>query len=150
MILAVGSREEMLWALLPLAVLLAAYAPQAVSFAAGQAGFTVVVLILFNIIQPTGWEIGLIRVEDVAIGFAISLGVGLLFWPRGAGSVLRESLGAAFARSAEYVDATATALAHRGERARPGDAERARREARAVAHLLDDAFRAAAEIARQT
>ena len=29
-------------------------------------------------------SVGLIRVEDVAIGFAISLGVGLLFWPRGA------------------------------------------------------------------
>jgi len=141
LLLAIGSNEQVLWALLPLAVLLAAYAPQAVSFAAGQAGFTIVVLILFNIIQPTGWEVGLIRVEDVAIGFAISLGVGLLFWPRGAGSVLRQSLGAAFARSADYVAATAKALARRGERAPSGDAQRARREARAVAHLLDDAFR---------
>jgi uncharacterized membrane protein YccC len=141
LLLAIGSNEQVLWAVLPLAVLLAAYAPQAVSFAAGQAGFTVVVLILFNIIQPTGWTVGLIRVEDVAIGFAISLGVGLLFWPRGAGSVLRESLGAAYGRSADYVAATATALARRGERAPSGDAERARHEARAAAHLVDDAFR---------
>jgi uncharacterized membrane protein YccC len=141
LLLAIGSNEQVLWALLPLAVLLAAYAPQAVSFAAGQAGFTVVVLILFNIIQPTGWRVGLIRIEDVAIGFAISLGVGLLFWPRGAGSVLRESLGAAFARSAEYVAAAAKALARRGEQAPSADAERARHDARAVAHLLDDAYR---------
>jgi uncharacterized membrane protein YccC len=140
LLLAIGSDEAVLWAVLPFAVLLAAYAPSAVSFAGGQAGFTVVVLILFNIIQPTGWEVGLIRVEDVAIGFAISLGVGLLFWPRGAGSVLRERLGEAFVRSAGYLAATAKALGRRGDA--PGaDAQRARRDARAAAHLLDDAVR---------
>jgi uncharacterized membrane protein YccC len=141
LLLAIGSYEPVLWAVLPFAVLLAAYAPRAVSFAAGQAGFTVVVLILFNLIQPTGWQVGLIRVEDVAIGFAISLGVGLLFWPRGAGSVLRERLGEAFARSAEYLAVTAKALARRGHEAPARDARRARDEARAAAHLLDDAFR---------
>jgi uncharacterized membrane protein YccC len=141
LVLAIGSNEPVLWAVLPLAVLLAAYAPRAVSFAAGQAGFTVVVVILFNIIQPTGWEVGLIRVEDVAIGFAISLGVGLLFWPRGAGSVLRERLADAFARSAGYVAATAKALARHGDGSPARDARRARDEARAAAHLLDDAFR---------
>jgi hypothetical protein len=122
------------------AVLLAAYAPRAISFAAGQAGFTVVVVILFNIIQPTGWKLGLIRVEDVAIGFAISLGVGLLFWPRGAGSIVRESLAEAFARSADYLAATAKALA-RGAPGSARDVQRARADARAAAHRLDDAFR---------
>ena len=43
---------------LPVAILLAAYAPRAISFAAGQAGFTVVLFILFNIIQPVGWSVG--------------------------------------------------------------------------------------------
>ena len=43
-------------------------APSMISFAAGQAGFTVVVVILFNIIDPTGWKVGLTRIEDVAIG----------------------------------------------------------------------------------
>src|SRR5204863_243299 len=80
------------------AILLAAYAPRAISFAAGQAGFTVTLFVLFNIIQPVGWRVGLIRIEDVAIGFAISLGVGLLFWPRGAAALLREDLAAAYAR----------------------------------------------------
>jgi len=63
-------------------ILVAAYAPRAISFAAGQAGFTVVLFVLFNLIQPTGWRVGLVRIEDVAIGFGVSLGVGLLFWPR--------------------------------------------------------------------
>jgi hypothetical protein len=39
------------------------------------------------------------------------------------------------------VAATAKALARRGEPAPSADADRARHEARAVAHLLDDAFR---------
>src|SRR5207245_5261790 len=85
----------------------AAYAPRAISFAAGQAGFTVVLFVLFNIIQPSGWRVGVVRIEDVAIGFAISLGVGLLFWPRGAATLLRENLAAAYGRCADYVVAMA-------------------------------------------
>src|SRR3989441_2924034 len=110
LVIGIGTHEAVLWGVLPVAVLLAAYAPRAISFAAGQAGFTVVLFVLFNIIQPVGWTVGLIRVEDVAIGFAISLGVGLLFWPRGAGSLLRDDLAAAYARGADYVVATARQL----------------------------------------
>ena len=53
-----------------------AYAPRVISFAAGQAAFTVVVLVLFNIIRPPAGRSGIVRIEDVAVGFAISLGVG--------------------------------------------------------------------------
>src|SRR6185437_1314544 len=80
----VGDHFGVLWALLPLAVLLSGFAPAAVSFPAGQAAFTVLVVILFNIIDPTGWKVGLTRVEDVAIGCGVSVVVGFLFWPRGA------------------------------------------------------------------
>ena len=107
LVIAIGTHEYVLWAVLPFAVLLAAYAPRAISFAAGQAGFTVVLFVLFNLIQPAGWTVGLVRIEDVAIGFAISLGVGLLFWPRGAGALLRDSLASAYGRSADYVVAAA-------------------------------------------
>src|SRR5207237_7788831 len=106
LVIGIGTHEAVLWIVVPFAILLAAYAPRAISFAAGQAGFTVVLFILFNIIQPVGWRVGVIRVEDVAIGFAISLGVGLLFWPRGAGALLRADLAAAYARGADYVLAT--------------------------------------------
>src|SRR5205823_117801 len=84
----IGTNTTLLWFLLPAAVLLAGLAPAVVSFAAGQAAFTLTLLILFNILQPEGWRIGLVRIEDVALGFAASLLVGLLFWPRGAAAVL--------------------------------------------------------------
>ena len=89
-------------------MLLGSYAPRAISFAAGQAGFTVVLFVLFNILQPVGWHRGVEetssrKLEDIAIGSAISLGVGLLFWPRGAGVLLRENIATSFSRNADYV-----------------------------------------------
>jgi len=138
LVIGIGTHEAVLWGVLPVAVLLAAYAPRAISFAAGQAGFTVVLFVLFNLIQPVGWRVGLVRIEDVAIGFAISLGVGLLFWPRGAGALLRDDLAAAYARSADYVVATARQLIAGGE---SDDAARAGRAADTALHRLDDAFR---------
>ena len=142
LVAALGSDELVLWALLPPAVLLAAYAPRAISFAAGQAGFTIVLLILFNIIQPTGWTVGLVRVEDVAVGCAVSLAVGVLFWPRGVGDLLRESLGAAYARSADYVaSATRRLVAAGGAGGMENATEPSREGARGAANRLDDAFR---------
>jgi uncharacterized membrane protein YccC len=138
LVIAIGTHQGVLWGLLPVAVLLAAYAPRAISFAAGQAGFTVVLFILFNLIQPVGWRVGLVRVEDVAIGFAISLGVGLLFWPRGAAARLREDLAAAYARGADDVVATARQVI---EGKSSEDAAHAARAADAAGHRLDDAFR---------
>jgi hypothetical protein len=138
LVIGIGNHEAVLWGVLPIAVLLAAYAPRAISFSAGQAGFTVVLFVLFNLIQPVGWRVGLVRVEDVAIGFAISLGVGLLFWPRGAGALLRKDLSAAYARGADYVVATARQLIEGGD---SEDAARAGRAADAALHRLDDAFR---------
>jgi uncharacterized membrane protein YccC len=134
----IGTHEGVLWGVLPVAIFLAAYAPRAISFAAGQAGFTVVLFVLFNIIQPVGWSVGLVRVEDVAIGFAISLFVGLLFWPRGAAALLLDDLATAYARGVDYVVATARRLSEGGD---SGDATRAGRAADAALHRLDDAFR---------
>jgi uncharacterized membrane protein YccC len=137
LIIAIGTHEVVLWVVLPLAVLLAAYAPRAISFAAGQAGFSVVLFILFNLIQPTGWTVGLVRIEDVAIGFAISLGVGLLFWPRGASALLRESIASAYARGADFV----VAGVHRLVAGDVASAEQAAASAAAAEHHLDDVFR---------
>ena len=138
LVVGIGTHEAMLWSVLPIAVLVAAYAPRAISFAAGQAAFTVALFVLFNLIQPVGWRVGVVRIEDVAIGFAISLGVGLLFWPRGAGALLREDIAAAYARGADYVVATARQVI---EGADSEDAARAGRAADTALHRLDDAFR---------
>jgi uncharacterized membrane protein YccC len=87
------------------AILLAGIAPAAISFAAGQAAFTLTVVILFNILEPEGWRVGLLRIEDVAIGCAVSLMVGMLFWPRGASAELRQALGDAYAAGADHLAA---------------------------------------------
>jgi uncharacterized membrane protein YccC len=138
LVIGIGTNEGVLWGVLPVSLLLAAYAPRAISFAAGQAGFTVVLFVLYNLIQPVGWKVGLVRVEDVAIGFGVSLGVGLLFWPRGAGVLLRKDLAAAYALGADYVVATARqVIAGRAS----GEAARAARDADGAVDRLDDAFR---------
>ncbi len=80
----VGTDRTLLWVLLPLAVLFAAWRRRRSRSPAGQAAFTLTLLILFNILAPEGWQIGLVRIEDVAIGGAVSLAVGVLLWPRGA------------------------------------------------------------------
>lgn len=49
-----------------------------------------------GLIAPAGWKIGLVRVEDVAIGCAVSLFVGLLFWPRGARAAMRRAMAQAY------------------------------------------------------
>ena len=132
-----NGHTDVLWGILPVAVLLGAYAPRVISFAAGQAAFTVVILVLFNIIAPTGWQVGLLRIEDVAVGFAISLGVGLVFWPRGAGALLRQNLAAAYSRTSDYVAAMVEQLSGLDGGANPSRAELA---ATAAVHRLDDSF----------
>ncbi len=139
----IGTNTTLLWFLLPPAILLAGIAPAAISFAAGQAAFTLTLVFLYNIIQPAGWKIGLLRVEDIALGCAVSLVVGLLFWPRGAGPALRRALADAYVDSVDYLasavdfgmrrcDAGAVAV-----QAPEQDAARAA----AASRRLDDTFR---------
>jgi uncharacterized membrane protein YccC len=79
-----GNHPVLMWAALPITIFLAAYAASAIGFLASQAAFTINLLVVFNLIAPAGWQIGLVRLEDLAVGVAISLVVGLLLWPRGA------------------------------------------------------------------
>lgn len=103
----IGGATVVLWLLLPVAVFVASFAPAAISFAAGQAGFTAVLLVLFNIIDPVGWTLGLVRVEDIALGCTAGVVVGVLLWPRGAsaaiGTALRQAYGLGVAYLAESV-----------------------------------------------
>jgi hypothetical protein len=142
-VVAIGTNTTLLWVLLPVAVLIAGVAPAVISFAAGQAAFTLTLLILFNIIQPQGWRIGLVRVEDVALGFAVSLAVGLLFWPRGAGGALRQALATAYADTARYLDKAIDFGMRCCDVDRPAPAAPSREADGAVAasRRLDDAFR---------
>jgi uncharacterized membrane protein YccC len=136
LVLAIGTSTPILWAVLPVAVLLAAFAPEAISFAAGQAGFTVVLLILFNIIAPVGWEVGLVRIEDIGLGCAASLVVGVLLWPRGAAAAIGVALSEAYRNGATYLD---SAVAYALGSAAPPTAEL--RTMLAAGRRLDDALR---------
>lgn len=104
----------------------------------GQAGFTVVVIILFNIIDPTGWKVGLTRIEDVAIGCGVSIVVGLLFWPRGAMAALGRALSDAFVMSSGYLADAVNRLTTAGDQV---DTTPGQRAAHAAYLRLDDAFR---------
>jgi uncharacterized membrane protein YccC len=136
-----GTNVTLLWFLLPLSLFVAAFMPTAVSFAAGQAAFTLAIVILFNVLEPAGWRVGLVRVEDVAIGCAVSAGVSLLLWPRGAAAELGTAMRDAYVTGVAFL-ATATSVndgsPRRQRSASPGsDAERAA----AASRRLDNAFR---------
>src|SRR5258708_31882821 len=83
MLVIMGTASTALWVVLPVSVFFAAYAGSAIGFVAGQAAFTVLVLIIFNLIAAVGWQLGVARLEDVALRVGISVMVGLLLWPRG-------------------------------------------------------------------
>src|SRR5262249_6661731 len=109
----------------------------------GQAAFTLTLVILFNIIQPTGWRVGLVRIEDVALGAGVSLVVGVLFWPRGAAPALRQALADAYADGAGYLASTVRFGMSRGDPSTPALPAPASDAAQAAAasRRLDDAFR---------
>jgi uncharacterized membrane protein YccC len=133
-----ADHSVLLWVLLPLTVFVAGIAPSMIGFAAGQAAFTLAVIILFNIIEPAGWTVGLTRIEDVAIGCGVSVVVGLLFWPRGATAALGRALSGAFVASSGYLADAVDRLTTTSQEVDTGPGQRASHRAYL---LLDDAFR---------
>jgi uncharacterized membrane protein YccC len=123
----IGVDPVVLWPLLPVLVFASAYVQVVASFTAAQAAFTMMVLVIFNLIVPTGWRVGLIRIEDVVIGALVGLVVSLLLWPRGATAAVNIQIDTArelFSRylraavlrvtrgASEAVDDEVTALGH--------------------------------------
>jgi uncharacterized membrane protein YccC len=134
----IGAHLYLLWILLPFAALVAGIAPSMISFTAGQAAFTVMVVILFNIIQPAGWQVGLTRFEDVAIGCGVSIVVGFFFWPRGATAALGRAMSNAFVASSGYL---ADAVDRLTMTRRHVDTSASEQVSLRAYFLLDDAFR---------
>jgi hypothetical protein len=75
----VGSHREVYWIALPITAFVAAYVSTAVGFVAGQAAFTLFVVVLLNIVTSLGYRAGILRLEDIAIGGAISLVLGAVY-----------------------------------------------------------------------
>lgn len=143
LLLAIGTNTIALWILLPFAILLAGVAPAVISFAAGQAAFTITLVLLFNIIVPTGWSVGLLRIEDIALGCGVSLLVGVLFWPRGASAALRQALAEAYGEGLHYLTAAVAYGLDQCNAATAGGPRPVAQSLRAAAasRRLDDTFR---------
>lgn len=137
LIVGIGVEPAALWATFVLAVVVAAYTPGTAPFAVGQAAFTVVLVVLYNILEPAGWKVGVYRLEDVAIGAGVSVLIGVLLWPRGATKVAGKDLADALEQDgADLVESTAWAV---GLRETPPNDE----AARIASGRLDDAVRTA-------
>jgi uncharacterized membrane protein YccC len=98
-----GVDPVVLWTLLPIVAFGSAYVPEVASFVAGQAAFTMMVLINFNLIVPMGWQVGLIRVEDVVVGAVVGIVVSVLLWPRGATAAVSKAIEEARAVGATFL-----------------------------------------------
>ena len=136
-----GVDPPVLWALLPLTAFGSTYISVVGSFTASQAMFTMLVVIVFNLILPTGWQIGLVRVEDVVVGALVGMLVSVLLWPGGAASALRRAINGAMAINARYLSATVERVI-RGASGRTDDAvAELHRDTVVAARTYNDAFR---------
>jgi uncharacterized membrane protein YccC len=98
-----GNDLAVMWIAFPITVFLAAYAATTIGFMLGQAAFTINLIIVFNLISPAGWQVGLVRIEDLLVGALISLLVGLLLWPHGARRELAIALASVYRSLVEYL-----------------------------------------------
>jgi uncharacterized membrane protein YgaE (UPF0421/DUF939 family) len=101
----VGVDPIVMWSLLPLVAFGSAFVPEVASFIAGQAAFTMMVLIIFNLIAPTGWSVGLIRIEDVIVGAMVGIVVSVLLWPLGVRKRVSKVIDESFAVGAAFLTA---------------------------------------------
>jgi uncharacterized membrane protein YccC len=102
---AVGVQPAVLWLLVPIAVFLSTYLPRFASFTVAQALAALSLLIILNLTAPAGWRIGLLRIEDIAMGAAVGMGVSLLLWPRGATAAVSAVIRAALDVNVRYLQA---------------------------------------------
>jgi hypothetical protein len=106
----VGVNPVVLWSLLPAVTFGSTYVMRVGSFTASQAMFTMQVLIVFNLMRPTGWQIGLTRIEDVVLGALVGLVVSVLLWPGGAQSAVQRAFAGAVDACARYLAAAVAAV----------------------------------------
>ncbi|MEW5811897.1 MAG: FUSC family protein [Actinomycetota bacterium] len=137
----VGVEPAVLWVLMPLAVFGSAYVPEIASFTAAQAAFTMMVLIFFNLIVPTGWQVGLIRVEDVVVGALVGVVVSVLLWPRGATASVTRAIDSARTIFAGYLWAAVLRITRGAYEERNDEVATLSHQALAASRVIDDAVR---------
>ena len=137
----VGVDPAVLWILMPMVVFGSAFVPEIASFTAGQAAFTMMVLIFFNLIVPTGWSVGLIRVEDVVVGALVGVMVSLLLWPRGATASAEAAVESARNVFAKYLEAAVLRITRGAYEQMADKLATLSHDAIAASRVADDAVR---------
>ncbi|MGE2732075.1 FUSC family protein [Mycolicibacterium vaccae] len=136
-----GVDPTVLWLLLPVVVFGSAYVPEIASFTAAQAAFTMMVLIFFNLIAPSGWQVGLIRVEDVVVGALVGVAVSVLLWPRGAAASVTRAVDSARGVFARYLKVAVLRITRGDAEGRAEAVVAAGHRAVTAARIADDAVR---------
>jgi uncharacterized membrane protein YccC len=136
-----GVDPSVMWVMLPIVAFGSAYVPEVASFVAGQAMFTMMVLIIFNLIVPTGWNVGLIRIEDVVVGASVGAVVSALLWPRGATARVARTVDAAYAAGARYLTATVRRVTRGAYEGANDQVTALGHDALTASRTLDDAVR---------
>lgn len=112
LVVAVDSRVMVLAVFLPVLMFLSVWGNEVLGLIAGQAFFTILVVVLFNLLAPAGWSVALVRAEDVAIGAATGLIIGLVTWPHGSRGRLSRAVAAVLRAGAAYDRTVLLGLLH--------------------------------------
>lgn len=137
----VGVDPPVLWVLMPIVVFGSAYVPEIASFTAAQAAFTMMVLIFFNLIAPTGWQVGLIRVQDVIVGALVGVVVSVLLWPRGATASVTRAIDSARGIFARYLKVAVLRITRGAFEERRDEVALLGHDALIASRVVDDAVR---------
>jgi uncharacterized membrane protein YccC len=100
-VVAFDNHDTYLLYILPFLVFLAGYTPGAVSFVVGQVSFTMLMVVLFTLIDKAGLATDLARLETVSIGAAVAAAMSLILWPRGARVALARAVAGVYRAAAE-------------------------------------------------
>jgi len=93
-----------LWLLLALTVALATFAPGASTPVAGQAAFTMFLMVLFALLLPGDEKMtAASRLADVLAAMGVTLVVSMLLWPQGAAALVSRSLAEATVATGNYL-----------------------------------------------
>ncbi|MGE3285164.1 MAG: FUSC family protein [Pseudonocardia sp.] len=100
---------------LPLIMLAGLAAGPLLGPAAGQAGFTVLITVLFAQLAPATWRLAETRLVDVVLGGLIGALIGAAVWPRGGAGELRRTAADVLRSGAHDLVRTVTRLVGRPE-----------------------------------
>jgi len=106
----IGGHSTVYAVLLPVVMVLAFAAGPVLGPPYGQAGFTVVVALLFAQLSPATWELAGSRLLDVVAGGLIGAAIGAAVWPRGGAGEIRRIAEEALRAGADELVSTVDAV----------------------------------------